>query len=239
MRVVILCGGRGARLQSADAELPKPLVEIGGMPIIWHVIGIFASQGFRRFTLCTGYRSEQIEAFVASRRWAPGVEVECVQTGIDTPTGGRIHAIRGQLGEGAFLVAYADGLADIDLEALVASHREGGGVGTVTVVQPELPFGVVDLQGGDRVVGFHEKPRSEHWINAGFFVFEPGLLDHLRADSVLERAPLEALAEAGRLQAYRHTGFWRCMDTYKDAVALNDLWAAGDVPWTGSPAPGP
>jgi glucose-1-phosphate cytidylyltransferase len=237
MRVVILCGGRGTRLHSADRELPKPLVEVGGMPIVWHVVNLHAAQGLRSFTLCTGYRSDQIEAFAASAPWPESVEVECVRTGVDTPTGGRIHAVRELLDE-PFFVAYADGVADLDLSALLARHRETGALGTVTVVQPELPFGVVDLDGGDRVVGFHEKPRAEHWINAGFFVFEPGALDYLGPDSTLEREPLEALAAAGRLGAYRHEGFWRCMDTYKDAVALNDLWAAGGAPWTSIRTPG-
>jgi glucose-1-phosphate cytidylyltransferase len=231
MRVVILCGGRGTRLHSADRETPKPLVEVGGMPIVWHVVGIFAAQGLTEFTLCTGYRSEELEAFAAAARWPEGIAVECVRTGVDTPTGGRIHAVRERLGDEPFFVAYSDGLADIDLAALALRHRAYGGLGTVTVVQPELPFGVVDLDLSDRVVGFHEKPRSEHWINAGFFVFEPGALEQLGPDSVLEREPLEALAAAGALGAYRHDGFWRCMDTYKDAVALNDLWAAGDAPW--------
>jgi glucose-1-phosphate cytidylyltransferase len=232
VRVVILCGGRGTRLHSADRALPKPLVEVGGMPIVWHVVGIFAAQGFDRFTLCAGHRAEELAAFAAAAPWPAGVAVECVATGVDTPTGGRIHAVRERLGGAPFFVAYADGLADIDLAALVERHRAEGRLGTVTVVRPELPFGVVDLDAGDRIVGFHEKPRSEHWVNGGFFVFEPGALDYLRPDSVLEREPLEALAAAGALAAYRHSGFWRCMDTYKDAVALNDLWAAGDAPWT-------
>jgi glucose-1-phosphate cytidylyltransferase len=232
MRVVILCGGRGTRLHSADRELPKPLVEVGGMPILWHVVGIFAAQGLTRFTLCTGYRSDLLEAFVASAEWPADLDVACVPTGIDTPTGGRVHAVRELLDDGPFVVSYSDGLADLDLAALLERHRRDDVLGTVTVVQPELPFGVVDLDGAERVVGFHEKPRSEHWINGGFFVFEPGVLDYLRPDSVLEREPLEALAAAGELGAYRHEGFWRCMDTYKDAVALNDLWAAGAPPWT-------
>jgi glucose-1-phosphate cytidylyltransferase len=232
MRVVILCGGRGTRLHSADRPLPKPLVEVGGMPIVWHVVGIFAAQGFTEFTLCTGYRAEELAAFAAAAPWREGVTVECVPTGVDTPTGGRIHAVRERVADRPFVVAYADGLADIDLAALLARHRGEGALGTVMVVRPELPFGVVDLDGGDRIVGFHEKPRSEQWVNGGFFVFEPGALDYLRPDSVLEREPLERLAADGGLAAYRHAGFWRCMDTYKDAVALNDLWAAGEAPWS-------
>jgi glucose-1-phosphate cytidylyltransferase len=232
MRVVVLCGGRGTRLQASDRGVPKPLVEVGGLPIVWHVVGIYAAHGFSQFTLCTGYRSEELAAFAASAPWPAGVEVECVPTGLDTPTGGRIHAVRELLADGPFFVAYADGLADIDLAALLERHGADGRLGTVTVVRPELPFGVVDFDGGDRIAGFHEKPRSERWVNGGFFVFEPGALAYLGPDSVLEREPLEALAAAGELGAYRHRGFWRCMDTYKDAIALNDLWAAGGAPWS-------
>jgi glucose-1-phosphate cytidylyltransferase len=231
MNVAILCGGRGTRLQERTQEVPKPLVEIGGMPILWHVVRIYAAQGLRRFVLCTGYRGEQIEAFVAGAEWPAGVEVDCVDTGVDTPTGGRLHRVREQLDGAPFLATYADGVADIDLGALREHHRAHGALATVTVVRPELPFGVAVLDGGDRITGFHEKPRAEHWINGGFFALQPGALDYLREDSVLEREPLERLAADGELRAYRHEGFWACMDTYKDAVALNDLWAAGAAPW--------
>jgi glucose-1-phosphate cytidylyltransferase len=231
MNVAILCGGRGTRLQERTQEVPKPLVEIGGMPILWHVVRIYAAQGLRRFVLCTGYRGEQIEAFVAGAEWPAGVEVACVDTGVDTPTGGRLHRVREQLDGAPFLATYADGVADIDLGALREHHRAHGALATVTVVRPELPFGVAVLDGGDRITGFHEKPRAEHWINGGFFALQPGALDYLREDSVLEREPLERLAADGELRAYRHEGFWACMDTYKDAVALNDLWAAGAAPW--------
>ena len=230
-RVVILCGGRGTRLQEHTPGIPKPLVEIGGRPILWHVIQIYAAQGLREFVLCTGYRRELIEAFVAETPWPDGVRVTCVDTGLDTPTGGRVHAVGDRVGEGTFLVTYSDGLADIDLRRLRAFHHDHGAAATVTVVRPELQFGVARLDGDDRVLGFHEKPRSEHWVNGGFFCFEPAVLDYLGPSSVLEREPLEGLADDGALRAYRHTGFWDCMDTYKDAVLLNDLWASGDPPW--------
>jgi glucose-1-phosphate cytidylyltransferase len=228
--VVVLCGGRGTRLRERTESVPKPLVEIGGMPIVWHVIGIYAAQGFDRFLLATGYLGEQVERFVAAEGWPDGVSVECVDTGPDTPTGGRIAALAERLEGGTFCVTYADGVADIDLGALLAGHRAAGLQGTVTVVRPDLQWGVAELD-GDRVSGFVEKPRSEHWINGGFFCFEPGALAAIGPDSVLERDPLERLAAAGQLRAHRHEGFWECMDTYKDAVVLDDLWRLGEAPW--------
>jgi glucose-1-phosphate cytidylyltransferase len=228
--VVILCGGRGTRLRERTESVPKPLVEIGGRPIVWHVIGIYAAQGFDRFLLATGYLGEQVERFVAAERWPEGIAVECVDTGVDTPTGGRIAALGERIGGGTFCATYADGVADVDLGALVDGHRDAGLAATVTVVRPDLQWGVAELA-GDRVTGFVEKPRSEHWINGGFFCFEPAALAHIGPDSVLEREPLEGLAAAGQLRAHRHEGFWDCMDTYKDAVVLDDLWRGGDPPW--------
>ena len=230
--VVILCGGRGTRLREHTQELPKPLVEIGGMPIVWHVIQLYAVQGFSRFLLATGYMGDLIEGFVAAHSWPRGVAIECVDTGRDTQTGGRIKLLEQRLaGEQTVCATYADGLADIDLQQLLAFHRRHGALATMTVVRPWLQFGVTQLDGDDRVLGFREKPRSEHWINGGFFCFGDGALDYLEPDSVLERAPLERMAADGQLRAHRHEGFWECMDTYKDAVQLNDLWASGEAPW--------
>jgi glucose-1-phosphate cytidylyltransferase len=229
--VAILCGGRGTRLQEHTQSIPKPLVEIGGEPIVWHVINIYAAQGLSRFLLCTGYKGELIEQFVAERDWPAGVEVRCADTGIDTPTGGRIHQAGELLGQRPFCATYADGVADIDLGRLLEFHRTHGDLATLTVVRPEMQFGITELDGNGRVRGFHEKPRSEHWVNGGFFCFEHGALGYIAEDSVLEREPLERLATAGQLHAYRHDGFWECMDTYKDAVLLNDVWAAGGAPW--------
>lgn len=229
--VVILCGGRGTRLQERTQSIPKPLVEIGGRPILWHVVQIYAAQGFRRFVLCVGYLGDSIERFVDAEHWPEGVEVQCVDTGLDTPTGGRLAMVSDRVGEGAFCATYADGVADIDLPALLEFHGSHGALATMTVVRPELQFGVTEMDGEGRVTGFHEKPRSEHWINGGFFRFEPGVFEYLSESSVLERGPLEGLAGDGQLRAYRHDGFWDCMDTYKDAVMLNDLWEQGQAPW--------
>ena len=229
--VVILCGGRGTRLQEHTTSIPKPLVEIGAQPILWHVMQIYLAHGLRRFVLCTGYKGELIESFVAEHDWPAGVAVECVDTGLETPTGGRVHMVRDRVADTSFCATYADGVADLDVPELIDYHERRGGLATMTVVRPELQFGVTELDGDGRVSGFHEKPRSEHWINGGFFCFEPGIFDYLTDSSVLEREPLEGLAEDGQLHAYRHTGFWECMDTYKDAVQLNDLWASGKPPW--------
>jgi glucose-1-phosphate cytidylyltransferase len=231
--VVILCGGRGTRLQEHTVAIPKPLVEIGGHPIVWHVIQLYAVQGFRRFILATGYKGELIERFVAECPWPEDVAVECADTGLETPTGGRIKLLEDRLvGEERFCATYADGVANIDLGGLLEFHSQHGATATMTVVRPELQFGVTELDGEDgRVTGFREKPRSEHWINGGFFCMQRDALSYLEQDSVLERKPLERLAAENELRAYRHEGFWECMDTYKDAVALNDLWASGEAPW--------
>jgi glucose-1-phosphate cytidylyltransferase len=228
---VILCGGRGTRLQEHTHSIPKALVEIGGKPILWHVINIYAAQGLRRFVLCTGYLGEMIEEFIGSEAWPAGVDIECVDTGLDTPTGGRVKLVAGRVAEGTFGATYADGVADIDLAELSAFHRSHGDLATVTVVRPRTQFGVAALDGDDRVLAFEEKPRLDHWVNGGFFCFEPGVFDYLEENSVLEREPLARLAADGQLRAYRHHGFWDCMDTYKDAVVLNDLWSGGDAPW--------
>ncbi len=197
---------------------------------------IYAQQGFTHFYPLTGYLGEMVKDFVGETRWPEDVVVECVETGTDTPTGARLKMafddarLAGQSGN-RFCATYADGVADIDLDALLDFHETEGRQATMTAVRPNIQWGVAEISGTGEVTGFIEKPRSDHWINGGFFVFEAAVLDRLRGDSVLERAPLEGLARDGQLGAFRHRGFWDCMDTYKDLVTLNDLWQRGEAKW--------
>jgi glucose-1-phosphate cytidylyltransferase len=226
--VAILCGGKGTRMTGAGETVPKPLVEIGARPILWHVMSIYAAYGMTRFILLCGHGAAEVEAFAATvpADW----EVSCVDTGLDTPTGGRIARAAPLLADGTFALTYADGVADIDLNALLDFHRQSGAAATMTVVRPENPWGVAHLD-GDRVSGFAEKPPLDCWVNGGFFVMEPRALAAICADHVLEREPLETLTRADELAAYRHDGFWDCMDTYKDTLLLNELWEQGRAPW--------
>jgi glucose-1-phosphate cytidylyltransferase len=229
--VAILCGGRGTRLQERTHAIPKALVEIGGQPILWHVARIYAAQGFRRFLFLTGYRGEMIEEFCAAHPWPEQIDVECIDTGLDTPTGGRVARAAERFSGGTFCLTYADGVADIDLSALLAFHHRQEAVATMTVVRPHSQWGIAVIDDDERITGFHEKPRLDYWVNGGFFCLEPEFLEYVAEDSVLERDPLERVAAEGRLGAFRHHGFWDCMDTYKDAVVLNDLWESGEAPW--------
>jgi glucose-1-phosphate cytidylyltransferase len=229
--VLILCGGRGTRLRERTESMPKALVEIGGKPIVWHVVRIYAAQGFSRFFLLTGYRGEMVRGFARREAWPGGIDVRCLDTGLDTPTGGRIMLAGERVAEETFCATYSDGVADLDLRGELRFHREHGELATMTVVRPRLQFGIAELDGGSRVERFVEKPRAQRWVNGGFFCFDAGALDYLAPDSVLEREPLQRLAKEGRLHAFRHRGFWDCMDTYKDAVLLDDLWASGRAPW--------
>ena len=235
-KVAILCGGRGTRIARGDEDAPKPLVEVGEMPILWHVMALYGAQGFDHFVLLTGWRSAQVEAAVdafpevASGQW----QVKCIDTGEDTPTGGRVDAARSELKGGTFALTYADGVADIDLAAELEFHRAHGSLATITVARPRSPWGEAQLTEGGRVTGFGEKPLLENWINGGFMLMEEGALDFIGPADVLEERPLENLAAAGELHAYRHEGFWDCMDTFKDALELNRLCSDGTPPWLAS-----
>lgn len=229
--VGILCGGRGLRLGAHDA--PKPLVPIGGRPVMGHVIDIYMAQGARRFVLLGGHRVQEIRDWVAGETWPEGVTVDVLDTGEDTPTGGRVLAAAESLTGGPggrFHLTYADGVADVDLAALVARHEQSGAEMTVTIVRPELNFGVADVDERGMISGFREKPIAEFAVNGGFMVCEAAVLDELGPGTVLERGPFERLAADGRLAGAPHAGFWACMDTPKDLAVLEGTWEAG-APW--------
>ncbi|HLF70253.1 MAG TPA: sugar phosphate nucleotidyltransferase [Actinomycetota bacterium] len=229
MPVVILCGGRGTRL--GKETLPKGLIEIGGRPILWHIMKLYAAQGFERFILCLGFGAEAITAaFSRSDSLAdPSWRIEFADTGLDTPTGGRIRKVAHMI-DGPFMATYGDGVAQIDLRDLLEHHRTQGRYATITTARARMPFGLVHIDEDSSVTGFSEKPRLDEWINGGFFVFEPEVIDYLDEDSVLETQPFEKLVADGQMTAYRLDAFWACMDTYKEALMLNELWDT-DPPW--------
>jgi glucose-1-phosphate cytidylyltransferase len=254
MKVVMLCGGLGTRLREETEFRPKPMVEIGGRPILWHIMKTYAWHGFQEFILCLGYRGNMIKEYFlnyeamnndfticlgqSSQIQYTGTHTEqgyCVtlsDTGQETMTGGRILRAAKYTGRETFMVTYGDGLADLDLGKLVEFHRSHGKIATVTTVQAYSRFGNVALDEIGLVKEFTEKPRAEAWISAGFFVFEPSIYDFLGGDGcVLEREPLENLAADGQLMAFKHHGFFHAMDTYREYLYLNDLWSTGKAPW--------
>jgi glucose-1-phosphate cytidylyltransferase len=252
MKAVILAGGLGTRLQEATAEKPKPMVEIGGLPILWHIMKIYAAHGFKEFVLALGYKSEVVKDFFLNyhhRRSSLSVHlqtghvethdlaredwlVHLVDTGSRTQTGGRIKRLTRWLESETFMMTYGDGVANIDLRRVVEFHRRHGKLATVTAVRPQARFGGLNFA-GDLVTIFSEKPQiGEGWVNGGFFVLEPGVLDYIAGDETpWEYEPLERLAADGQLVAYRHDGFWQCMDTLRDVRFLESLWQTGRAPW--------
>jgi glucose-1-phosphate cytidylyltransferase len=255
MKVLILAGGMGTRLAEETDLTPKPMVEIGGYPILWHIMRHYAQHGFKEFVLAAGYKSYQIKRFLLDYRVATssltldmasdsvslhdeGDErrldwtVHVLETGINTATGGRVRRALPLVGDETFMMTYGDGVSDVDLGALLDFHRSHGKVATVTIVRPKSLFGYMEID-GNRVTQFLEKPQElADWINGGFFVLEPTVADYLGGDSMpWERKPLERLASDGELMAYRHEGFWQCMDSPRDKRLLEAMWESGDAPW--------
>ena len=252
MKVVILCGGLGTRLREETDVRPKPMVEIGGRPILWHIMRGYAAQGFTEFVLALGYRQEVVKRYfldyyhlqrdltvrledggVTAHDGSPeGWVVHLVDTGLKTETGGRIRRLARWLGGQTFMCTYGDGVCNADLRDLLRFHRAHGRLATVTAVRPPSRFGGLSFD-GDLVADFSEKPQiGEGWINGGFFVLEPGVLDYIESDDVtFEREPLERLAKDRQLAASRHEGFWQCMDTLRDVRLLEGLWQSGRAPW--------
>ncbi len=254
MKAVILAGGRGSRLSEETAARPKPMVEIGGMPILWHIMKGYAAHGIDDFVVCLGYRGYMVKEWFANyalhtsdvtfdmrtgemevhHSTTEPWRVTLVDTGAESMTGGRLRRVLPYLaGEEAFCFTYGDGVADLDVTALVAHHRAHGRLATLTAVQPAGRYGALGLAPDGRVTRFEEKPRGDGgWTNGGFFVLSPEVGRLLPGDAtVWEQGPVDALAAAGQLGAYRHTGFWQAMDTLRDRAVLEELWSSGRAPW--------
>ncbi len=252
MKVVILAGGFGTRLAEETDNIPKPMVVIGDKPILWHIMKHFAHHGFNEFIIPLGYKGEMIKDFfinyhILSNNFTVKTKdgtikehelmcddwsVHLIDTGLETMTGGRLKRLDDWLKDGPFMMTYGDGVSDVNIKDLIDFHRAHGKLATVTAIRPPARFGGLKFE-GDKVVEFTEKPQiGEGWINGGFFVFEPEVLNYIKDDSThLEVEPLEALAKEGQLMAYKHEGFWRCIDNVRDLRYLRDLWSTGKAEW--------
>jgi glucose-1-phosphate cytidylyltransferase len=253
VKAVLLAGGLGTRLREETEFKPKPMVEVGGRPILWHIMKNLSQHQIEEFIVATGYKSEVIKEyfldyearnndFTVSLGQKNGIEfhdshdegdwkVTLAFTGESTMTGGRVKRVQKYIGSDRFLCTYGDGLADVDISALLDFHKSHGKLATVTTVQPTSRFGIMDVDTHGVVKSFKEKPRLEGWINIGFFIFEPEVFSYLDEECVLEQEPLGQLAADGQLMAYRHEGFWQPMDTFRESQLLNEMWESGNPPW--------
>jgi glucose-1-phosphate cytidylyltransferase len=254
MKAVILCGGLGTRLREETEFRPKPLVEVGGKPILWHIMKLYAHYGYSDFVLCLGYRGNMIKDYFLNYEAMNNDLTICLgkksniryhehhpeqdylvtlaDTGQETMTGGRLKRIKKYVTEDCFMVTYGDGVSDVDINQLLAFHRSHGKLATVTTFRPISRFGILDISETQEVLNFIEKPKSDAWASAGFFVFQREVFDYLDGDEcVLEREPLERLAAEHQLMAYSHEGYFFAMDTYREYNLLNDLWKSGQAPW--------
>ena len=254
MKVIIMCGGKGTRLREETSVKPKPMVEIGGRPVLWHIMSIYARFGFKDFVLPLGYKGQVIKQYFHDYNirntdftvdlkngdittYPSHIEdwrVTLCDTGEDTLKGGRLKRVAKYIDTDSFMVTYGDGVADIDLDALLTFHKKHGKLATFTGVRMPSRFGTVDTDEAGHVIGWREKPVLNQFTNCGYFIFEPEFLEYLSEEEScdLEKAPLERLASEGQLLMYRHKGFWQCMDTLRDFQLLNAIWDKGNAPWT-------
>jgi glucose-1-phosphate cytidylyltransferase len=252
LKTIILAGGMGTRLAEETAIVPKPLVEIGGKPILWHIMNIYGAHGYNEFVCALGYKAHLIKEYflnfyalnndlsidlsngksTITEKLNLDWRVHLIDTGLNTMTGGRVGRLQQYVGNETFMLTYGDGVGDIDIKKLIAFHKSHGKLATVTAVRPPARFGELSFE-GDRIAKFAEKPQTgEGWINGGFFVLEPKVFDYMSSDeTVLEREPMEQLAADGQLMAFRHPGFWQPMDTIRDKKYLEGLWESGEAPW--------
>ena len=254
MKVVLLCGGLGTRLREETEYRPKPLVDVGGHPILWHIMKLYAHHGFRDFVLCLGYRGSMIKEYFLNyeamnndftvclgrlnqiayhgAHLEQNFHVTLADTGPDTMTGGRVKRIQQYVDGDTFMVSYGDGVSNVDIDALARFHRSHGKLATITTVRPTSRFGILNADDDGAVSSFVEKPQLDGWASSGFFVFDRRIFDYLDGDAcILEHEPLERLTQEGQLMAYRHDGFFFAMDTYREYKYLNELWASGQAPW--------
>ena len=253
MKTVILAGGLGTRLREETEYRPKPMVPIGTNPILWHIMRTYAHFNYKDFVICVGYKGESIKEYF--RDFASlnldftikigknsvleshgsleeeGWNVTVANTGAETMTGGRIFKIRKYLNNETFFCTYGDGVSNVNIEELINFHREHGKIATMTAVKPVTRFGALEIVNNGQVNNFFEKPQSDGWVNAGFFVFEPEIFNYLKEDSILENEPLARLVIDGQLAAFKHTGFWQPMDTFRETQILNELWVNKNAPW--------
>jgi len=253
MKVLILAGGFGTRLSEETVLKPKPMIEIGGKPILWHIMKIYSAQGYNDFVICLGYKGYVIKEYFANyflhqsdvtfdvannsmeihNTNADPWKVTLVDTGLNTMTGGRVKRVKDYIGDEPFMLTYGDGVGDVDIPKLVEFHKEKGGLVTVTSVQPSGRFGTLNISNKGEVKAFEEKPKGERgWINGGFFVCDPSVVDYIENDSTIwERSPMETIADEGKMFAYLHEGYWKCMDTLRDKNELESTWEDEKCPW--------
>ena len=230
MKVVILCGGKGTRLREFTEDIPKPLVEIGGKPILWHIMKIYSHYGFNDFILCLGYKGKIIEDYFKNNNhenW----NIEFVDTGEKSNKGQRIKAVEKYIKDEDFFVAYGDDVADVNIKECLDYHLKNGKIVTLTAVNPESQFGIMEVNDNNEIIEFKEKPKLDHWINGGFFVFNKKIFSYITDDYDLEKETFNELVKEKQICAFKHPGFWKCMNTFKDTIELNELWDKDKAPW--------